>query len=592
MKLEEITALLGNFGRYQILLIAYASILSCIGCFVTLSHVFFAAGTDHWCSVLPHENCSSWPVFQDNCTEVKKAMFLPPSQNDSSKYPYSNCDQWALPSEYVFDPYAPLADVDNFTYSAVPCKSGWVYDTSQYKTTIISEFDLVCVDNDLPSFSQSIYFVGFLVSSIIVGTLSDWLGRKKALSLSLLLWVVGFIVTTFSVNIYMYMAFRFISGFGEYGAYLSSFVLAVENVPDSWRTAVTMLFGITYAVGYFFLATAAMYVREWRPLCLIMSLATVPLLFPLPFVQESISWLVSKDKLKEADAVIRRVAKFNKKTLPDVLFDKEDDQNEMEARESAIPPSFIDLYRTPNMAVKTINMQYNWLVNSLVYYGLSLSTGDLGVDDYWAFFVSGAVEIPALVYATFGVEWFGRKWNTAVLELIGGVACLVAIFIPIGIWRTVVSMIGKFCISATFSIIYLYSSELFPTPIRAVGIGMCSVSSRIGGIISPLVLLLGRNVPSIVFGSSAIAAGILVFFLPETKGRKLPQTLKEAEAMGKCKCMTANVSNESVIELDEVDLDKEGVFAISNAAFDHGEEKKCRDFSQQFTRNHRESSHM
>ena len=71
----------------------------------------------------------------------------------------------------------------------------------------------------------------------------------------------------------------------------------------------------------------------------------------------------------------------------------------------------------------------NRLVNSLVYYGLSQSTGDLGVDDYWAFFVSGAVEIPALIYATFAVEKFGRKWNTAILELIGGVACLATIFI-------------------------------------------------------------------------------------------------------------------------------------------------------------------
>ena len=65
----------------------------------------------------------------------------------------------------------------------------------------------------------------------------------------------------------------------------------------------------------------------------------------------------------------------------------------------------------------------------MVYFGLSQSTGELGVDDYLAFFVSGAVEIPALLYATFGVERFGRKWNTAILELIGGVACLATIFI-------------------------------------------------------------------------------------------------------------------------------------------------------------------
>ena len=45
-------------------------------------------------------------------------------------------------------------------------------------------------------------------------------------------------------------------------------------------------------------------------------------------MQESISWLVSKGKLKEADAVIRRMAKFNKKTVPDVIFGEEDTKDE------------------------------------------------------------------------------------------------------------------------------------------------------------------------------------------------------------------------------------------------------------------------
>ena len=78
--------------------------------------------------------------------------------------------------------------------------------------------------------------------------------------------------------------------------------------------------------------------------------------------------------------------------------------------------------------MKRYTLFHGRFVNSVVYYGLSQSTGDLGVDDYWAFFVSGAVEIPALLYATFGVEWFGRKWNTAILELIGGIACPATIF--------------------------------------------------------------------------------------------------------------------------------------------------------------------
>ena len=53
-----------------------------------------------------------------------------------------------------------------------------------------------------------------------------------------------------------------------------------------------------------------------------------------------------------------------------------------------------------------------------------------------------------------------------------------------------------------------------------------------------------------------------------------------------------DADEEAEIELEEVGLDKEGVFAISNAAFDRGDEKRHRDFSQQFTPRQRESSHM
>ena len=32
--------------------------------------------------------------------------------------------------------------------------------------------------------------------------------------------------------------------------------------------------------------------------------------------------------------------------------------------------------------------------------------------------------------------------------------------------KTVVAMVGKFCITATFNIVYLWTSEMYPTPVR------------------------------------------------------------------------------------------------------------------------------
>ncbi len=66
--------------------------------------------------------------------------------------------------------------------------------------------------------------------------------------------------------------------------------------------------------------------------------------------------------------------------------------------------------------------------------------------------------------------------------------------------------------------------------------GVSSMSARVGGIIAPLILILGdywQPLPLLIFGTSSISAGLLVLILPETKGKALPETLEEGELFGK-----------------------------------------------------------
>ena len=75
------------------------------------------------------------------------------------------------------------------------------------------------------------------------------------------------------------------------------------------------------------------------------------------------------------------------------------------------------------------NISFNRFITTLVYYGLSLSAGDLGVDFYVSFFVSGAVEVPAYLYVMFALHWTGRKLNLCGSLVLGGLACLVSLLI-------------------------------------------------------------------------------------------------------------------------------------------------------------------
>lgn len=69
---------------------------------------------------------------------------------------------------------------------------------------------------------------------------------------------------------------------------------------------------------------------------------------------------------------------------------------------------------------------------------------------------------------------------------------------------------------------------------RSAGVGFCSAAARVAGVLCPFILLLGdsfRDLPLYIFGGSALVAGLLVLLLPETRNKKLPETVDEAEAL-------------------------------------------------------------
>lgn len=77
--------------------------------------------------------------------------------------------------------------------------------------------------------------------------------------------------------------------------------------------------------------------------------------------------------------------------------------------------------------------------------------------------------------------------------------------------------------------LYLYTAEIFPTVNRSMGVGMSSVAPFIGSLEDTF----GARAPLAVFGIVAFLSGLLALYLPETKDRKIPDTLEEGDRI-KC----------------------------------------------------------
>lgn len=71
-------------------------------------------------------------------------------------------------------------------------------------------------------------------------------------------------------------------------------------------------------------------------------------------------------------------------------------------------------------------------VDSLGYYGLSFQVNDFGLNIYLTQLIFAGVEVPGRLLSIFMMQWFGRRWSQSGTLVLGGLMCIIIIFIPEG----------------------------------------------------------------------------------------------------------------------------------------------------------------
>ncbi|XP_071955250.1 organic cation transporter protein-like [Antedon mediterranea] len=450
----------------------------------------------------------------------------------------SDQDEWSKCEEYKQYNITGLNSNSDFNCTSeldeeTECRSGWLYDRNVYGETVVTEWDLVCDQNWMRQLGKSIVLLGKLIGSLVFGQLSDLFGRKKILLISLLLQITCGVFSSFSGSFPVFITFQFLLGCASSGVFLTAFVIVTEIVGPSWRTFIGITIEYFFTLGYITLTGVAYALRDWQNIELALSLPGVLFLSYFWILPESPRWLMTKGRYEESVKILREFAKTNKTSLPEDCLEtlKAVKTKEHGAQTENIKALF---FTSPTMRWKTILIGFNWLSISMVYYGLAFHTESLGSNPYLAFFISGAVEVPAYILSQLLLKRLGRKRVICIFMSIGGVVLLSTTVIKdYKVSVLVFAMIGKLCITASYGIVYLYSAELYPTTVRNIGLGFSSICARVGGISAPYILLIGDYtsivMPLILFGAQSMLAGILILLLPETQNQNLPDNIKEAD---------------------------------------------------------------
>ena len=93
------------------------------------------------------------------------------------------------------------------------------------------------------------------------------------------------------------------------------------------------------------------------------------------------------------------------------------------------------------------------------------------------------------------------------------------------------AFIGKFFVSAVFSCLMLYSSEVYSTDVRAELYGFCNFMGKIGSTIAPYILVIKQIIswgPGVLFGLLSLSSALIALSMPETIGSPMLMNMDEA----------------------------------------------------------------
>ncbi|XP_036448621.1 solute carrier family 22 member 7b.1 isoform X3 [Colossoma macropomum] len=538
MKFENILAETDGFGRYQIAIVALLVFprITLPGHF--LMHNFIAAIPSHHCDI---SSLDGDGVFE-NLTRQQRLTVSIPQHEDGT---FDSCHMFSEPQFHLLENSSNTTELP-----VVQCQNGWQYDHSTFKSTLATQFDLVCDTKGLNKASATIFFIGVMFGAVFFGILTDKYGRKNMLLVSYVSSIVFSVASAFSTSFVMFAPFRFMTGFSLAGISIISIVLSIEWVDIEHRTFIGVMGSMFWSVGNMLLAGIAYLVTDWRMLIITV---TTPLLLATAiwwWIPESARWLIVSGQTDRAYSSLKKCASINGRRDFTSKIKLETLSTVAETDTQGRIYTYLDLVKTPRLRRLTLLTGFVWYGVASTYYGISLNITGFGLNLYLTNLIYAAIEVPAKISVYISLKKIGRRPTQVGTLLLTGICIIINIVVPKDYWtsRTVVAVLGKGLSEASFTTIFLYTTELYPTVLRQNGIGYNSFLARLGASISPLIMLLEDVwllLPQMIFGMMAIISGLVACLLQETNNTRLPETIEDIEQTRKRSlCITSQEQSE------------------------------------------------
>jgi MFS family permease len=401
---------------------------------------------------------------------------------------------------------------------------------------------------ELSGWAMSIFIAGWATGGLIFGAVGDRIGRAKTLALTVLLYSVFTGLSSFAANIEQFMIYRALTGLGVGGVFGLAVALVADALPESARPKALGMLQALSAVGNVTAGVCAMSLSgvdplvSWKYLFWIGSVPAFLCIFIMARLKEPEKWLAAKatSKIDSTMAMGSYASLFgNARWCKPAIFGMLLCVSAVVGlwgigffSNKLVAAAIADSLAGQNLSAKEISTAKQWWsAANLIVLNIGAFVGMIAFSKAAHRFGRKPVFAVAFIAAMVATILFYQKFNTRD-----------------DIWMSFVLGACQLSLFAGFAI---YLPELFPTRLRSTGTSFCYNVGRFIAASGPVTLgvlaaHLGKNAVAALPATATAAvkataelnafrnAGcymsavfllglIALFFLPETKGRPLPE---------------------------------------------------------------------
>jgi MFS transporter, putative metabolite:H+ symporter len=372
-------------------------------------------------------------------------------------------------------------------------------------------------------------YLGQLVGALAFGWLGERIGRIKAASLACLIMAVGDLACALSGNFWQLFTCRVLQGVGVGGEMpvAATYINELSRAHNRGRffLAYELIFPLGFlAAGILGAQLVPMY--GWQSLFVVGTIPGFIITFLLLRLPESPRWLISKGRLEEAEQIIKEIEASTDKRSPVAVAP-------VSQKKSRWSELFSPVYLHRTLIVWVIWATTYGVTNGMNTWMPTIYTSVYGLplqDALNRGLLTNAMQVLVLLVCIFVIDIVGRRaWMTGCF-IVGGLLLLpLAIFGAGDVTTFMIFATLSYGIMSTINtVLYLYTPEIYPTRMRAIGTASGTAWLRVASAAGPTVVAVtmasgGIQPVFLLFAGVALIGAVAATQTIETRNRRLEE---------------------------------------------------------------------